>query len=200
MSGLRGRQEDVQAPLMAAATGWAYEKWLDRTGRIAKLVIIPNKETVPLSQDQKLRMTHQRQVIFEEVRKDPSHPTADEIYERVRKRLPRISLGTVYRNLDILSSCGLISRIQPGLPQMRFDGNTQEHYHMTCVECGRIEDASIGSKDGLLEGLESALGHLTKYGIFGHRLEFFGLCPDCLKKGKELFQDEEDSWKSKPAR
>ena len=146
-----------------------------------------------MNQDQKFRMTHQRQVIFEEVKSDLSHPTADEIYERVRKRLPRISMGTVYRNLDILTSCGLISKIQPGLPQMRFDGNTQDHYHMTCTSCGKIEDAPIESQDDPLESLEGALGHLTKYGIFGHRLEFFGLCKECMEKGKDLFQDEDQS-------
>ena len=74
-----------------------------------------------MNSDQKYRMTHQRQVILEEINKDQTHPTADEIYERVRKKLPRISMGTVYRNLEILSSCGIIHRLEPGLPQMRFD-------------------------------------------------------------------------------
>jgi Fur family ferric uptake transcriptional regulator len=59
------------------------------------------------------RMTHQRQVILEEVRNTHSHPSADEIYARVRKRLPRVSLGTVYRNLDILASEGFIKKIEP---------------------------------------------------------------------------------------
>jgi hypothetical protein len=75
-----------------------------------------------LKSGQKHRMTHQRQVIFEEIMKMESHPTADEVYERVRKRLPRISMGTVYRNLDILTSSGLINRIEPGHSQMRFEG------------------------------------------------------------------------------
>ena len=163
----------------------------DRLVSIAKLGIIPNKRGPPFESRPKIRMTHQRQVILEEVKMDLSHPTADEIYERVRKRLPRVSMGTVYRNLDILTSCGLISRSKPGLPQMRFDGNTQDHYHMTCTGCGKIEDAPIESHDAPLESLESALGHLTKYGIFGHRLEFFGLCGECMEKGKDLFHDED---------
>ena len=130
-------------------------------------------------------MTHQRQVILEEIKKDPSHPTADEVYERVRKRLPRISMGTVYRNLDVLSSCGLIHRLEPGLPQMRFDSVMHDHYHITCTQCGKIEDAPIETSDNVFENLENALGRLTKHGIFGHKLEFVGLCKECLQKETE---------------
>jgi len=138
-----------------------------------------------LNSDQKYRMTHQRQVILEEINKDQTHPTADEIYERVRKKLPRISMGTVYRNLEILSSCGIIHRLEPGLPQMRFDCNTRDHYHITCMQCGKIEDAPIGTSDNALENLENALGLLTKHGIFGHKLEFVGLCKECMQKESE---------------
>ncbi len=124
-------------------------------------------------------MTHQRQVILEEVKSDHLHPTADEIYDRVRKRLPRISMGTVYRNLDILCTHGLIGRLDPGHSQMRFDCNVSDHYHVTCMRCGKVEDAPIAPSDNDLEVLENALGNLTKYGIFGHRLDFVGLCADC---------------------
>jgi len=75
-------------------------------------------------------MTPQRKVILEEVCKEGEHLTADEIYDRVRKRLPRISMGTVYRNLDLMASQGLIRKLQPDYPQMRFDGNTRDHYHL----------------------------------------------------------------------
>jgi Fe2+ or Zn2+ uptake regulation protein len=152
-----------------------------------KLGIIPNKgPSFLLSKEQKYRMTHQRQVILEEVMKNLDHPTADEIYERVRRRLPRISMGTVYRNLDILASSRLISKLEPGLPQMRFDGKTKDHYHITCMRCGKIEDAHIEPLDDTIESLENALGHLTKFGIFGHKLEFLGLCKMCMEKEKEL--------------
>ena len=69
-----------------------------------------------------LRMTRQRRVILEELRKVKTHPSADEIYEIVRKRLPRISLGTVYRNLEILSESGDIQKLEPGCSLKRFDG------------------------------------------------------------------------------
>lgn len=164
---------------------------LDTRSYLFNLRIIPNKRTDPLlKSDQKYRMTHQREVILEEVMKDPGHPTADEIYERVRKKLPRISMGTVYRNLDILVSSGFISRIEPGLPQMRFDGKTKEHYHITCIRCGKIENAPLEPIGDTLNTLEHALGRLTKFGIFGHKLEFMGLCKDCMEKESRLPSSE----------
>jgi Fe2+ or Zn2+ uptake regulation protein len=165
--------------------------WLDSQGDMNKLGIIPDKSPIfLLSKEQKYRMTHQRQVILEEVMKNLDHPTADEIYERVRRRLPRISMGTVYRNLDILASSGLISKLEPGLPQMRFDGKTKDHYHITCMRCGKIEDAYIEPLDDTIESLENTLGHLTKFGIFGHKLEFLGLCILCKEREEELPEGE----------
>jgi Fur family ferric uptake transcriptional regulator len=127
----------------------------------------------------KYRMTNQRQVILEEVHSVNTHPTADEVYEMVRRRLPRISLGTVYRNLEILSMSGLIQKIGPPSNQMRFDGKTDNHYHTRCVSCGRVEDAPVESFDKL----EEAMQKKSNYSILGHRLEFLGICPVC--RGKE---------------
>ena len=135
------------------------------------------------------RMTNQRSVILEELQRCQDHPTADEVYERVRKRLPRISMGTVYRNLDVLVSSGLIRKIGPDFPQMRFDGNTRDHYHMTCIGCGRVEDMGIPPQDDTVSRLETALGNLTKYGVFGHKLEFFGLCPECREQKGHLLEE-----------
>ncbi len=127
----------------------------------------------------KYRMTNQRQVILEEVQKVNTHPTADEVYGMVRRRLPRISLGTVYRNLEILSTSGLIQKIGPPSNQMQFDGKTDNHYHIRCVSCGRVEDAPVESFDKL----EEAMQKKSNYSILGHRLEFLGICPVC--RGKE---------------
>ena len=129
--------------------------------------------------NQKYRMTNQRQVILEEIQKVNTHPTADEVYEIVRRRLPRISLGTVYRNLEILSACGLIQKIGPLSSQMRFDGITKKHYHLRCIYCGSVEDAPIDP----MENLENAIYEKSDYSIIGHKLEFIGICPKCKKKG-----------------
>jgi Fur family ferric uptake transcriptional regulator len=135
-------------------------------------------------------MTHQRQIILEEVQGAMGHLTADEVYEKVRKRIPKVSMGTVYRNLDVLSAAGLIRKLEPHFSQMRFDGNLREHYHVICTRCGKITDADIKPSDNTIENLEKALGNLTRYGIFGHKLEFLGLCPECLKREKRVADED----------
>jgi Fe2+ or Zn2+ uptake regulation protein len=127
-----------------------------------------------------LRMTRQREVILEELRKVNSHPSADEVYEMVRKRLPRISLGTVYRNLEILSESGEIQKLEPGCTLKRFDGNPSEHSHIRCIRCDRIADVPMVSGPEIdLEQVDA-----TDFEIIGHRLEFLGICPQCLGKSE----------------
>jgi Fur family transcriptional regulator, ferric uptake regulator len=122
-----------------------------------------------------LFMTEQRQVILDELGKSKAHPTADEVFQLVRKRMPRISLGTVYRNLERLAESGLIQKMEVAGSQRRFDGTTSDHYHVRCVRCGRIEDARIDP----IPDLTSALGKMRGYQVVGHRLEFMVVCPSC---------------------
>jgi Fur family ferric uptake transcriptional regulator len=124
-----------------------------------------------------MRMTQQRRIILEELRRYNNHPTADQLYERVRKHLPRISLGTVYRNLEILTAIGEIQTLELSGSQKRFDGTPSKHYHIRCMHCGRVDDAPIAP----LSRLEDELYESTVYTIMGHRLEFMGLCPECTK-------------------
>ena len=121
------------------------------------------------------KTTRQRQVILEEIRKVHTHPTAAELYEMVRHRLPRVSLGTVYRNLELLSEWGVIQKLEWAGTQKRFDGNPEEHCHMRCLGCGRVEDLPLQ----LTPILESEIRRATDYQLIGHRLEFTGLCPQC---------------------
>ena len=128
--------------------------------------------------DKKTRMTRQRRVILEEIRRYNNHPAADEIYERVRKRLPRISLGTIYRNLDVLCELGEIQRLELSGALKRYDGIPKKHYHIRCVCCGRVDDAPIAP----LNELEDDLYGTTVFEIIGHNLEFTGLCPRCSRQ------------------
>ena len=125
--------------------------------------------------DAHLRMTRQRQVILQELRKVKTHPSADEVYEMVRRLLPRISLGTVYRNLEILSELGEIQKIEICGKLKRFDGNTRDHYHLRCLNCHRIDDVP----ENIHFDFSASLNSETGYAITGHRLEFVGLCPEC---------------------
>ena len=86
------------------------------------------------------RMTRQRMVILEELKKVRTHPTADELYAMVRARLPRISLGTVYRNLDFLAETGEILKLEAAGSIRRFDGDIRPHQHIRCTNCGRVGD------------------------------------------------------------
>ena len=125
------------------------------------------------------RKTRQRKVILDELRKVTSHPTADTIYEMVRKRLPRISLGTVYRNLEVLAEQGEILKLNVGGARMRFDGNISEHCHIRCVVCGRVDDLPVKPVVTLQES-NSNCG----YEILGYKVIFYGKCPECQSESK----------------
>ena len=131
-----------------------------------------------MQREKNLRMTRQRKVILEELRKLNTHPSADEIYEVVRQRLPRISLGTVYRNLEVLSELGEIQKLELSGLLKRFDWDTKKHYHIRCVRCSRVDDAPIAP----LNQLDNELYGATVFEIIGHNLEFTGLCPECSRK------------------
>ncbi len=120
-------------------------------------------------------MTKQRKVIVEELKKLKTHPTATVLYELVRKRLPKISLGTVYRNLDLLAEAGIIQKLETAGTQKRFDGTVENHYHVRCIQCGQVDDLPLP----LLGDIEGLLGGLSNYKILSHRLEFQGVCPSC---------------------
>jgi len=137
---------------------------------------------------EKLRMTLQRQIILDHVRASRSHSSADDIFQRVRHKLPRISLGTVYRNLEILSEQGLIKKLGPPGKQMRFDGNVDPHYHIRCVACDKIEDLPVQPIDHLPERVSA----LTNYIILGHEVDFWGLCPDCQTSPDQEENNQED--------
>lgn len=125
--------------------------------------------------DKKYRMTRQRNVILEELRRVRTHPSADEVYEMVRHRIPHISLGTVYRNLEILSDNGYATRLDMCGTQMRFDGNAQNHYHTRCAKCGKVDDLPIEPIPEITDVIKS----LSDYKILDYRLEFLGICSSC---------------------
>ncbi|MCB2188370.1 MAG: transcriptional repressor [Deltaproteobacteria bacterium] len=128
-----------------------------------------------MENNHKLRMTTQRTVILEELAKLKTHPTAGELCQIVRRRLPRISLGTVYRNLEILSKSGMVQKLNVAGQEMRFDGDISSHYHIRCVDCGRVADLELKA----LRGLEAEAAKMTDFEVLGHRLEFEGRCRDC---------------------
>lgn len=130
----------------------------------------------------KRRKTRQRALILKILRDTKSHPTADWIYNEVRKEIPDISLGTVYRNLRLLKEMGEIQELQWGSTYSRFDGNPEEHYHFNCEKCGQVLDVDIDVQRYLEEKVEEKHG----WKVTKHRLEFWGLCHDCQEEAREV--------------
>lgn len=130
-----------------------------------------------------LRNSQQRDVILEELRKVKTHPTAAILYNAVRKRIPNISLGTVYRNLDLLSKKGIIQKLEVNSSKTRFDGDIDKHYHITCVECGRVDDVHELPYDSKKAEMAKII---NGYQVSGYHMNFFGICPDCTKEQNNI--------------
>jgi len=139
-----------------------------------------------------MRQTRQREVVLAAVQTTMDHPTADWVFRQARRRLPRISLATVYRNLRALAAEGVIREIHTGSHPARFDGNTGRHYHIRCLGCGRVNDLPM-SVD---VRFEEEAGRAMNYRVLGHQLEVQGLCPLCQGPGP----NESDSHSRRIAR
>lgn len=131
-----------------------------------------------------VRHSHQRDLILNTVKSSRMHPSAEWIYNTLKKDHPRLSLGTVYRNLDQLARSGQISKVGTQTASVRFDGQTHPHYHVLCTCCGALEDLDIPYQTQLDEMVREKLPSVT-----GHMLYFEGLCQSCAAKEKETAAD-----------
>jgi len=124
------------------------------------------------------RVTRQRALIYSIVASTETHPTADWIYAQARERMPRLSLGTVYRNLQRLAAEGRIRAIDAWGKTTRWDADLSAHYHFLCTACGAIRDVpKPEGEDARLAGLFPLPG----FSITGHRVELEGLCAACTR-------------------
>ena len=121
------------------------------------------------------RETRQRDAILEVLEGVRTHPTADWIYDEVRKKLPRISKGTIYRNLKVLEEEGKITELNLSGTVSRFEVKQHRHYHFRCEKCGRVFDLDVPVE----KGLDDRVAASTGLKINCHQLEFRGLCGDC---------------------
>jgi Fur family ferric uptake transcriptional regulator len=124
-----------------------------------------------------MRMTSQREIILKELQDSHQHLSADELYERVKKIMPRISLATVYRNLETLSEAGIIGKLEISGRQKRFDSDTHPHDHIYCLQCHRVDN--IDFDRNLVNPAEVASD--KGYRITGYRVEFKGICSACRR-------------------
>ena len=119
-------------------------------------------------------MKSQRQLIYDVLCMMPKHPTAQDVFLEVRKQQPHIAMGTVYRNLGVLSEAGAVAHVKTPAAD-RYDARLDRHHHLLCIRCGRVFDAPLrycAEYDALAAGE-------TGFHIFGHRTLFEGVCPAC---------------------
>lgn len=128
-----------------------------------------------------IRLTHQRLVIFQEAVNRTDHPDAETVYRAVRKRVPTVSLDTVYRTLWMLSDLGLIGTLRPPHESVRFDANTSPHHHFVCTRCGITKD--LGSRE--FDALRLTEDARSIGNVEAVRVEVHGVCHDCAKTKSE---------------
>lgn len=127
-----------------------------------------------------LKYSRQRESIQKYLDAHRTHPTAETVYRDLRKEYPNISLGTVYRNLNLLAEMGEILRISSGIGPDHFDGNVQPHCHFICTNCGSVLDIEIGFDLNLEDFAKQNFQGM----IASHVTHFFGLCPECYHNKK----------------
>ena len=118
------------------------------------------------------RFSQQRERIYEAVRTSMEHPSAQMVYDALRPEMPRLSLGTVYRNLHQMAQEGRLRELEG--PVARFDAVLPSHTHIRCVRCGQVADLEL-PYDPALDRKDAGDG----WGITGHELVFNGICPAC---------------------
>jgi Fur family peroxide stress response transcriptional regulator len=143
--------------------------------------LISNRSPDGFSLDVKYKRSRQRERIYELLKGTGTHPTASWLYDRLRSEFPDLSMGTVYRNLNILVEQGLIRKIDFGSTFDRYDANTGPHYHFMCERCGSITDLPTPIDESLNERVERTTGFKTHR----HRIEFYGLCGRCSAEVEE---------------
>ncbi|MCZ7572734.1 MAG: transcriptional repressor [Ardenticatenaceae bacterium] len=122
------------------------------------------------------RWTAQRAAVLEVLRAEPEqHPDAHAIYQAVRRLLPQVSLGTIYRTLSVLREAGLIRELEYGSEISRYEVVETPHYNIICMECGRIGNIHLAP----FADLSNRVAAHTPFEVLGHRLEFYGRCPEC---------------------
>ena len=124
-----------------------------------------------------LKYSRQREAIKEFMMTRKDHPTADVVYMNVRQEFPNISLGTVYRNLTLLSDLGELLRLRVGDGVDHFDATTTPHYHFICNTCGSVTDLNIP----IMHSIDATAGENFEGQIDGHVTYFYGKCEHCNK-------------------
>ena len=128
-----------------------------------------------------LKLTHQRTEVFRELAKSDKHPDAETIHRRVRRRIPAVSLDTVYRSLILFEKLRLVHRVSALSPRARFDADGNPHQHFICSECGLVRDFHSSH----VNAFKPPRKIRTWGDIYSVHLEARGLCAACLQRKEE---------------
>lgn len=128
-----------------------------------------------------MRYSHQRERIFRAVSERCDHPTANMVYEQLKLEMPRLSLGTVYRNLNQLADAGRLKKIPLADGSCRFDKTREAHSHIVCDECGAVSDVHLPS----FETLEQTIVSETGYELRSYDVVLRGVCEACRKRAQQ---------------
>ncbi len=123
----------------------------------------------------KERNTKQKTLLLSTLQSVTSHPTAEQMHKMLSDKMPGISLGTVYRNLNKLAEMGTIRRISVNNSPDRYDGDLSPHHHICCNKCGEFLDY-FGDYD---KSLDEIIGKKSGFSIERHETVFYGFCPNC---------------------
>jgi Fur family peroxide stress response transcriptional regulator len=121
------------------------------------------------------RKSGQREKIYRLIAQSQAHPTAQWLYDVLKREMPSLSLGNLYRNLAILVEDGRINRRDFGDGQEHYDAITMAHYHFVCEQCGAVSDFAMPVQDNLTAEARK----ITPHSITGHTIQFFGICHSC---------------------
>lgn len=127
------------------------------------------------------RFTAQRREVYDALMAKRDHPTAVEVFVRVQKKMPNISLATVYNCLETLTECGLVRHVNLDRAPSRYCPNLEPHGHFFCDECGSVFDVPLRKTDKMTR-IEQAWEMPRNAVVSKHEVSFRGLCPDCAKK------------------
>jgi Fur family transcriptional regulator, peroxide stress response regulator len=122
------------------------------------------------------RVTPQRIALLRLIAASEGHPSAARLYEQIKAQFPTTSLATVYKTLNLLKELGEVLELGFSNDDNRYDGSRPyPHPHLICVHCHKIIDPQVS----LVNDLTQEVAELTGYQVISHRLDFYGLCPDC---------------------
>jgi len=134
------------------------------------------EELVAKLRERDHRLTPQRIALLRLLAASDGHPSAHQLYDQMKEQFPTTSLATVYKTLNVLKEIDEVLELGFSGDDNRYDGNKPyPHPHLICIRCHKILDSEIGLDQGLIQKVAQSSG----YEIVGHRLDFYGLCPEC---------------------